>query len=115
MGFTSMDDFINEVTTNGKFWRADWNKSTLPTTNYAAGTWYDWTLSPGNPVAAPTFSGGTNLTSSSFSESNGFGIYNAGSVSSDSKHALNVSAYSAVAASAASRSSTRWPSSWPLA
>ena len=28
MGFSSQDDLVNEVTTNGKFWRADWNKIT---------------------------------------------------------------------------------------
>jgi hypothetical protein len=90
-----MDDFINEVTTNGKFWRADWNKSTQPTTVYAAGNWYDWSFAPGNPVADPNFSGGTNLTSSSRSESFGVGIYNAGNVSSDTKHVINASAYNA--------------------
>jgi hypothetical protein len=90
-----MDDFINEVTTNGKFWRADWNKSTQPTTVYAAGNWYDWSFAPGNPVADPNFSGGTNLTASSRSESFGFGIYNGGNVSADTKHVINASAYNA--------------------
>ena len=95
MGYTSMDDFIKEVTVNGKFWRADWNKSTQPTTIYAAGNWYDWSFAPGNPVAAPNFSGGANLTASSYSESFGFGIYNGGNVSSDSKNLINMSAYNA--------------------
>lgn len=95
MGYTSMDDFINKVTTQGDFWRADWNKSTLPTTVYAAGNWYDWSISPGNPVAAPTYSGGTNLTASSYSETNGYGIYHGGNVSSQTKNLLNMSAFNA--------------------
>jgi hypothetical protein len=88
-----MDDFINEVTTNGKFWRADWNKSTPAV--YTPGNWYDWSISPGNPVAVPSYSGGTNLTASSYSDTNGFGIYSGGNVSSNTKHVLNASAYNA--------------------
>lgn len=95
MGYTSMDDFINEVTTNGKFFRNDWNKSTLPTTVYAAGLWYDWSLSPGNPIASPNFSGGTNLTASSLTDTMGFGMWTGGNVSPDTKHLINMAAYSA--------------------
>jgi len=95
MGYTSMDDFINEVTTNGKFFRNDWNKSTLPTTVYAAGNWYDWSISPGNPIAMQTFSGGTNLTASSLSDTLGVGMWTGGNVAPDTKHLINMSAYSA--------------------
>lgn len=31
-GFTSQDDLINQVSTNGKHFRSDWQKSTFATT-----------------------------------------------------------------------------------
>lgn len=39
MGFTSYDDLINQVTTNGKLWTQPWNRIT-PTV-MTAGRWYD--------------------------------------------------------------------------
>ncbi len=50
MGFNSQDDLINEVTTNGKFWRADWNKITGAAA-LAAGGWYDFSQFQGAPLA----------------------------------------------------------------
>ena len=38
MGFSSLDDFIAEVTVNGKFNRYDWNKITGGAA-YTAGRW----------------------------------------------------------------------------
>jgi len=51
MGFSSTDDFVNEVTVNGKFWRTDYlkNLTPLPTT-VAVGKWYDLNGFPGNPI-----------------------------------------------------------------
>jgi hypothetical protein len=94
MGFTSTDDFINELTTNGKFWRADWNKITGAAA-YAAGRWYDLSLLAGSPIAN-TYSG-TALNSQVPTESSGFGIFHGGNVSADTKHIVNVSAFTAVA------------------
>lgn len=50
MGFSSIDDWISEVTTNSKFFRIDWNKQTGGSA-YTAGRWYDMTLLAGTPVA----------------------------------------------------------------
>lgn len=94
MGFTSQDDLINEITTNGKIWRADWNKITGAAA-YTAGRWYDLSLLGGTPIAN-TYSG-TALNSQVPTESSGFGIYHGGNVSTDTKHVLNVAAYTAVA------------------
>jgi hypothetical protein len=48
MGFSSTDDFVSEVTTNGKFWRADFNKIYTGGT-VVAGRWYDLTYFGGVP------------------------------------------------------------------
>ncbi len=94
MGFTSTDDFINEVTTNGKFWRADWNKITGGSA-YTAGRWYDLSLLAGTPIAN-TYSG-TSLAATIPSDTSGFGLYHGGNVSTDTKHITNVAAFTAVA------------------
>jgi hypothetical protein len=94
MGFTSTDDFINEVTTNGKFWRADWNKITGAAA-YTAGRWYDLSLLAGTPIAN-TYTG-TALNSQVPTETTGFGLYHGGNVSTDTKHLINLSAFTAVA------------------
>jgi hypothetical protein len=50
-GFSSIDDFVTEVTTNGKFWRQEFVKSTGGTVQ-AVGRWYDFWVMAGNPPAA---------------------------------------------------------------
>lgn len=50
MGWTSVDDMVNQITTNGKTWPTYWSK------NYngggvVAGRYYDLTYSGGNPAA----------------------------------------------------------------
>ena len=60
-GFTSLDDFINQATTNGKFWRTDWNKLTFGTTAHTAGMWYLLSQTGGNPAASSILGTGTNL------------------------------------------------------
>jgi hypothetical protein len=49
MGFSSQDDLINEVTTNGKFFRADFNKITGAAA-YTAGRHYDLSQVQGTPL-----------------------------------------------------------------
>ena len=49
MGFSSQDNLIDEITTNGKFFRADWNKITGAAA-YTAGRWYDLSTLQGTPV-----------------------------------------------------------------
>jgi len=85
MGFSSVDDLINEMTTNGKRYRADFNK-TVANGAYAAGAWYDLSLLAGSPVAN-TYTG-TALTAQVPTETTGWGIYHGGNVSSDTKHLI---------------------------
>lgn len=95
MGFSSTDDFVNEVTSNGKFWRNDWNKITGTVGAFTAGRWYDFSNLAGTPVANAYT--GTALAAQIPTESTGFGLYHGGNVSTDTKHIVNISAYSAVA------------------
>lgn len=98
MGFSSLDDLVNEITTNGKFNRADWNKVTGAST-FTAGRWYDFSGFGGTPVANGW--SGTSLTWRSCDETTGngtaiFGIPNGGNVSTDTKHLLNMSALTGI-------------------
>lgn len=68
-GFTSQDDMINQVSTNGKFYRADWQKSTFGTTAQAQGMWYSLAMGGGNPAANTIFGTGTNLAFQATSDS----------------------------------------------
>lgn len=94
MGWTSQDDFITEVTQNGKFWRADWNKITGAAA-YTAGRWYDTSGLNGTPVANAWT--GTALNAQVPSDTNGFSLWHGGNVSTDTKHLMNIGAYTAVA------------------
>lgn len=99
MGFSSMDDLVNEITTNGKFNRIDWNKITGGS-GYTAGRWYDFSSLAGTPIANAW--AGTALAWTSCNESTGngtqiFGLPHGGNVSPDTKHILNVSAVTGVA------------------
>jgi hypothetical protein len=62
MGFSSLDNYLSEVTTNGKFWRADWVKNYTGGT-VVAGRWYDLTLSDGVPAL---YTHGNYLENSNF-------------------------------------------------
>jgi hypothetical protein len=99
MGFSSMDDLINESTTNGKFKRIDWNKNFLPTTAAVAGEWHCLANGGGNPAAATIFNTGTNLAFQACSDSTATagGMQHGGNVSTDTKHILNASAFTAAA------------------
>ncbi len=99
MGWTSQDDMINEITNNGKYSRADWNKITGGTA-YTAGRWYDFSMLNGTPVANAW--AGTALAWRSCDETTGngtqiFGIPHGGNVSTDTKHIINTAAVTAVA------------------
>ena len=99
MGWTSQDDFINEVTVNGKFNRCDWNKITGASA-YTAGRWYDFSGLAGYPVANAF--AGTALAWKTCDEATGngtqiFGLPHGGNVSTDTKHILNVAALTGVA------------------
>ena len=98
-GFSSMDDFINEVTVNGKFYRSDYNKNFNPTTAATAGEWHFMTRGAGNPGADALFNTGTNLTFQQVTDStaNAASILHGGSVTPDYKHLVNGSIFSAAA------------------
>lgn len=98
MGFSSLDDLVNEITNNGKIVRTDWNKITGGTA-YTAGRWYDFSSLGGTPVANAW--AGTALAWRSCDETTGngtqiFGLPHGGNVSTDTKHILNLSALTAV-------------------
>jgi hypothetical protein len=92
MGWTSNDDFINEVTVNGKYNRADWNKQTGGDA-FTAGRWYDLSSCAGSPIAN-TWSGSA-LAAQVPTDTTGFGLYHGGNVSTDTKHVINVAAVTA--------------------
>jgi hypothetical protein len=94
MGWTSLDDFVNEVTTNGKMNRFDFNKITGAAA-YTAGRWYDLSGLNGNPVANAY--SGTALAAQVPTETSGYGMYHGGDVSTDTKHILNVAAMATAA------------------
>lgn len=98
-GWTSMDDFINEVTVNGKFWRTDWNKNFNPTTAAAAGECHFMTRGGGNPGADALFNTGSSLVFQPVSDTttNAASILHGGNVSPDYKRIVNASAGSAAA------------------
>jgi hypothetical protein len=98
-GFSSLDDFINEITVNGKFLRTDWNKNMLPTTAGVAGEWNSLSRGSGNPTADTVLNAGTNLAFQQLSDAvaGAAGIRHGGNVSPDYKHILNASGFSAAA------------------
>ena len=98
MGFSSMDDLVSEVTVNGKFMRADWNKLTHAVTPQVAGEWYSLFHSTGNP-AAGVLGAGTNKVFQTLDETSTGAIRHGGVVTPDTKHILNASAFSASATS----------------
>jgi len=96
-GFTSQDELISEMTVNGKFRRADWNKLTHAVGVQAAGTWYALQHATGNPAAMTLGAVGTNLAWHPACDRTLGGLYHGGDVLPDTKHILNASAFSAAA------------------
>ena len=100
-GFTSMDDLVNQITTNGKFFRADWNKNHATAGTVIAGSWQCLAGGAGNPPANSAL-GGTTLipiTMYDFLSTAG-GIQHGGAVDAayaGYKQLLNASAFSAAA------------------
>lgn len=88
MGFASFDDLINQITTNGKYGRADYNKTLTPAS--VAGNWTDLAVLAGYPVA-DTYAG-TSLTYVATDESSTGAIPHGGNVSPATKHFLNAGA-----------------------
>jgi hypothetical protein len=89
MGFSSQDDLINQITTNGKAGRIDYNKTTAVAG--VAGTWTDLGTATGT-IPASTYAG-TSLTfvptDDTWSEG---AVYHGGNVAAATKHFLNAGA-----------------------
>ena len=102
MGFSSMDNFINAISVNGQFYRADWNKNFLPTTAATAGEWHCLARGAGNPGLGAIYTAGTNLAfqSTSDTDATAEGIKHGGNVSPMTKHIVNASAFTAAATTA---------------
>ena len=100
-GFTGQDDLINQVSTNGKFYRADWQKSTFATTAHTAGLWYSLFRGGGNPPADTILGTGTNLAFQALTDAttNATGIRHGGDVGGF-KVLLNAAAQTAAATTA---------------
>lgn len=103
-GFNSQDDMISQISTNGKFYRSDWQKSTFATTAQAAGLWYSLFRGGGNPAADSILGTGTNLAFQQINDSiaAATGIPHGGPVGGGSgfKHLLNAAAQTAAATTA---------------
>lgn len=100
-GFTSQDNLINAVTVDGKFYRADWQKSTFATTAHTAGMWYSLFRGGGNPPADAILGTGTNLAFQALTDAttNATGIQHGGAVGGF-KVLLNAAAQTAAATTA---------------
>jgi hypothetical protein len=104
MGFSSHDDLVNQITTNGKFLRHDTNK--LIATAQVAGAWHDLGALAGYPTADATATNnypGTSLTyvATTDTSTTPNSIYHGGNVSTATKHVLNVMAMCGPAAAGA--------------
>ena len=100
-GFTSQDNLISAVTVDGKFYRADWQKSTFATTAHTAGMWYSLFRGGGNPPADAILGTGTNLAFQALTDAttNATGIQHGGAVGGF-KVLLNAAAQTAAATTA---------------
>lgn len=100
-GFQSQDDMVNEISTNGKFYRTDWQKSTFATTAHTAGLWYSLMRGGGNPAADTILGTGTNLAFQALSDAvaTASGIPHGGNVG-DYKVLLSAAAQTAAATTA---------------
>lgn len=101
-GFTSQDDLINQITTNGKFYRSDWNKLMNPTAAAVAGEWHSLARGAGSPPADAIFNAGTALIQQQvFDITTNAGAMphggNVGAAGDGFKVALNAAAFSAAA------------------
>lgn len=91
MGFSSIDDLVNEITVNAKFARANFQKINSAGATSAAGRWhsmFNWT---GTPTQG-TYSGSAGVATQMNRSTTGALNLNA-NVSTDTRHLLNMNAY----------------------
>ncbi len=104
MGYTSQDDAINQITTNGKYLRREQSKITSPV--HTAGGWHSMAGLAGYPNAT-TYPSAQDLVFQTCSELGGdaasaslFGVQHGGNVSPATKHILSVGGLLVAAAGA---------------
>lgn len=97
MGFTSQDDLINQITTNGKTDTVIYSK-TLPAAG-VAGAWTDLGNAAGIPVANTYGAADLTFTATNDTWSEGV-LYHGGNVSTATKHFLSAGASCVAAAGA---------------
>lgn len=97
MGFTSQDDLINQITSNGKYGTTICQK-TLPAAG-TAGAWTDLGNAAGIPVAATYGAADLTFTATDDTWSEG-ALYNGGDVDPATKHFLSAGANCVAAAGA---------------
>lgn len=95
MGFASIDDLVNEITTNGKFLKAPYQKISNNAGASAAGRWHDTLQWTGFPSAVTLT--GTPGTAFTLSDATNGAWYHGGNVSTDTKHLLSMLAMSPTA------------------
>jgi hypothetical protein len=99
MAYTSQDDLINSISTDGKYVRVDMNKLSHPTSAAVAGEWSCLFGSAGNPQAG-VLTGGTNRSLQILCDQQPGAPYTGGIVTPDTKTILGGSFGSAAVTTA---------------
>ncbi len=93
MGFSSVDDLVNEITTNSKFIRCNFQKASSNAATSAAGRGHSFFTATGIPTAG-SYSGTAGTAVAMDSNTTGSLIMaGASSVTPDTKHLLTMNAY----------------------
>lgn len=92
MGFSSVDDLVNEITTNGKFFRSTFQKTTSNGATSAAGRAHSLFTATGVPGPG-TYSGVAGTATQMNSSTAGALLLNASGVAPDTRHILTMNAY----------------------
>lgn len=92
MGFSSVDDLVNEITTNGKFWRSTFQKTSSNATTSAAGRAHSYFTATGVPGPG-TYSGTAGVATQMTSNTSGALTMSPSSVTPDTRHLLTMNAY----------------------
>lgn len=91
MGFSSVDDLVNEITTNGKFQRSTFQKTSINGATSAAGRWHS--LFQGNGIpSAGSYTGTAGVATVLNSSSAGALPLGDSTVTPDTRHLLNIQA-----------------------
>lgn len=92
MGFSSVDDLVNEITNNGKFWRSTFQKTSSNGATSAAGRAHSYFTATGVPGPG-TYSGTAGVATQMSSLTSGALTMSPSAVSTDTRHLLTMNAY----------------------